>query len=71
MKLKDPQSLLKAYPYMLSGGMLQRMMIALALAICFPTLVEGSNARVPCCIIIAISLPRILRSCFSVIVFKF
>ena len=33
MKLKDPQSLLKAYPYMLSGGMLQRMMIALALAL--------------------------------------
>ena len=33
MKLKDPRSLLKAYPYMLSGGMLQRMMIALALAL--------------------------------------
>ena len=33
LSLKDPKRILKSYPYMLSGGMLQRLMIALALAL--------------------------------------
>ena len=33
MSLKNPRKILKSYPYMLSGGMLQRLMIALALAL--------------------------------------
>lgn len=33
MNLTDPQNILASYPYMLSGGMLQRLMIALALAL--------------------------------------
>lgn len=33
MNLKDPKTILSSYPYMLSGGMLQRLMIALALAL--------------------------------------
>ncbi|MDN8902042.1 ATP-binding cassette domain-containing protein, partial [Staphylococcus aureus] len=32
LSLKDPFRILKSYPYMLSGGMFQRLMIALALA---------------------------------------
>lgn len=33
MSLKNPRKILKSYSYMLSGGMLQRLMIALALAL--------------------------------------
>lgn len=33
MKLKDPKQILQSYPHMLSGGMLQRLMIVLALAL--------------------------------------
>ncbi|WP_436855390.1 staphylopine uptake ABC transporter ATP-binding protein CntD [Staphylococcus caeli] len=33
MKLKDPEQILQSYPHMLSGGMLQRLMIVLALAL--------------------------------------
>ncbi|WP_422404645.1 staphylopine uptake ABC transporter ATP-binding protein CntD [Mammaliicoccus sp. JADD-157] len=33
MSLKDPKRILKAYPHELSGGMLQRLMIALALSL--------------------------------------
>lgn len=33
MNLKEPKKILASYPYMLSGGMLQRLMIALALAL--------------------------------------
>ncbi|NWK84768.1 ABC transporter ATP-binding protein [Staphylococcus sp. GSSP0090] len=33
MKLKQPKQILQSYPYMLSGGMLQRLMIVLALAL--------------------------------------
>lgn len=33
MSLNDPKHILKSYPYMLSGGMLQRLMITLALAL--------------------------------------
>ncbi len=33
LSLKDPKRILKSYPYMLSGGMLQRLIIALALAL--------------------------------------
>ena len=33
MKLKEPEKILTSYPHMLSGGMLQRLMIVLALAL--------------------------------------
>lgn len=33
MNLTEPKTILASYPYMLSGGMLQRLMIALALAL--------------------------------------
>ena len=32
LSLKDPKRILKSYPYMLSGGMLQRLMIAFSVS---------------------------------------
>ena len=33
MRIRDPEAILKSYAFQLSGGMLQRIMIALALAV--------------------------------------
>jgi oligopeptide/dipeptide ABC transporter ATP-binding protein len=60
VELPDPDRVLRAYPHELSGGMCQRVMIALCLA-CNPTLLVADEATTALDVTVQLQILRLLR----------